>query len=107
MSRKALVPRSIARRDMREATIYYARIGGEVVAAGFVRALQSALLAVAEQPGGGSPRIGLMVNRPGIRSRRLVRYPYLVFYLELDDRIEVLRVLHGRLDVASLLASSS
>lgn len=107
MSRKPVVPRSIARRDMREATIYYARTAGDAVAAGFVQALQTALDVIAHQPGGGSPRLGLMVDRPDVRSWRLTRYPYLVFYRELEDRIEVLRVLHGHRDVASLLSQSS
>lgn len=92
---------------MREATTYYARTAGAAVATGFVRALQAALTAVAEQPGAGSPRIGLMVNRPGIRGWPLARFPYLIFYREPEDRIEVLRVLHGRRDVASLLDPSS
>lgn len=104
MSRKPVVPRSVARRDMREATIHYSRTAGETVAAGFVAALQSTLIALADQPGAGSPRFGLMLNRPGLRSWPLARYPYLVFYREFEDRIEVLRVLHGRRDIASLLA---
>ena len=105
MSRKRVVPRDVARRDMREATIHYARTAGETVAAGFVAALRSALIAIAEQPGEGSPRLGLLLQRPGLRSWPLARYPYLVFYVELEDRIEVQRVLHGRRDAASLLGA--
>jgi toxin ParE1/3/4 len=44
-----------------------------------------------------------MLGRPGLRSWPIARYPYLVFYREGEQRIEVLRVLHGRRDIASLL----
>lgn len=105
MSRKPVIPRGMARRDMREATIHYARTAGEAVAAGFVAALRSTLAAIADQPGAGSPRFGLMLHRPGLRSWPLARYPYLVFYMEFEDRIEVLRVLHGRRDIPSLFGA--
>lgn len=105
MSQKPVVPRSAARRDMREATVHYTRVAGTTVAAGFVAALQMALNAIADNPAAGSPRIGQMVNRPRVRSWPLARYPCLVFYAEFEDRIEILRVLHGRRDIQSLLGS--
>ena len=36
---------------------------------------------------------------PGLRFWRLKQYPYLVFYLERSDHIDVWRVLHGKRDV--------
>ena len=92
---------------MREATIHYRRTAGGGVAAGLVGALHSVLTAIADRPGAGSPLLGLTLNRPGLRSWSLPRYPYLVFYQEFEDRIEVVRVLHGRRDIASLLGETS
>jgi toxin ParE1/3/4 len=34
-----------------------------------------------------------------LRSWPLQRYPHMVFYVELDDRIDVWRVLHGQRDI--------
>ena len=46
----------------------------------------------------GSPRYAHELNLPGLRSWPCKRYPYLVFYVELADSIDVWRVLHTRRD---------
>ena len=103
MSSRRIDPRELARGDMRAAARYYRLEAGEDVALGFVAALRAALIAIAEHPGAGSPRYGIELGIAGLRSWPLDRYPYLVFYVELDDRIDVWRVLHGRRDIASML----
>jgi toxin ParE1/3/4 len=35
------------------------------------------------------------LNLPGLRFWPLTRYPHLVFYIEMDDHVDVWRVLHG------------
>jgi toxin ParE1/3/4 len=40
---------------------------------------------------------------PGLRSRRLIGFPYLAFYVERDDCIEVWRVLHAQRDIPAWL----
>ena len=43
------------------------------------------------------------LDLPGLRFRMLKRYPYIVFYVERDDHIDVWRVLHGQRDIPSWL----
>ncbi len=38
---------------------------------------------------------------PGLHTWPLKRYPYLVFYRDRGDHIDVWRVLHGRRDIAA------
>ena len=50
-------------------------------------------------PATGSPRHAHELNLAGLRSWPLTRYPFLVFYIEQADHIEVWRVLHSRRDI--------
>ena len=99
MRRKPVVPRELARRDVVEAVDHYAMEAGERVALAFVDALEAAYGAMAEQPAAGSPRYAHELGIPGLRVWGLKRYPYLVFYVEQADQIDVWRVLHGRRDI--------
>jgi hypothetical protein len=40
---------------------------------------------------------------PGLRHRRLARFPWLVFYVERDDHIDIWRVLDARRDIPTWL----
>ena len=51
------------------------------------------------RPAAGSSRYARALDLPGLRSWPLKRYPYLVFYTEREDSVDVWRVLHGRRDV--------
>jgi toxin ParE1/3/4 len=61
------------------------------VALGFIEALQSAYRAIADRPGLGSPRYAQELALPGLRSREVKGFPYLVFSIERADRIDVWR----------------
>lgn len=78
---------------------FYIREAGADVAFGFVDALESAYRTIAERLSAGSPRHAHELAIPGLRSRALKRFPYLVFYVERDDRIDVWSVLHSRRDI--------
>ena len=41
----------------------------------------------------------LDLNLPGLRTWPLTKYPYLIFYIELDQQIDVWRVLHMATDI--------
>jgi toxin ParE1/3/4 len=69
------------------------------IALGLIDALQSAYRVVAERPSAGSPRYTHELAIPGLRSRTLKNYPYLVFYVERDNRIDIWRSLHSRRDI--------
>ena len=99
MSAKPIVPRHQARRDVEDAVDYYAREADSEVALGLIDALQAAYSSIARHPAAGSLRYAHELNLPGLRSRKLKRYPYLVFYVEREDHIDVWRVLHAQRDI--------
>ncbi len=99
MTAKPVVPREQAHRDIEEAVDYYAREAGETVALGFIDEIDGAFRAIAGNPAIGSLRYAYELDLPGLRARVLNRYPYLVFYVERDDRIDVCRVLYARRDI--------
>lgn len=103
MSPKPVRLRAVAYRDEQEAVDYYASVGGPSVADAFVDALREAYASISRRPALGSPRYGHVLNLSGLRSRSLKRFPYLVFYVELEEHIEVWRVLHAHRDVPALI----
>lgn len=103
MTVKPVIPRAAAGRDIDEAIQHYLSESGPVVASGFVDALEQAFRHIARHPGTGSPRYAHELNFAELRCWTLRRYPYLVFYVECADRIDVWRVLHGKRDIPSWL----
>jgi toxin ParE1/3/4 len=104
MTAKKVVPRQQAHRDVDEAIGYYLREAGADFALGFIEALEQGYAAIAEHPGIGSPRYSHELDLPNLRHCPLGRFPYFIFYVECDDRIDVWRVLDRRRDIpASLL----
>ncbi|CDX36791.1 conserved hypothetical protein [Mesorhizobium plurifarium] len=98
MATKPVIPRSLALRDIEDAVDYYAREAGSHVALGCVDDLESAYL-IARHPASGSLRFGYEIGLPGLRSVQFKRYPYLIFYFEQTDHIDVWRVLHANMDI--------
>jgi toxin ParE1/3/4 len=99
VSGKPVRPRELARRDIEAVIDHYLREAGSDVALGFVDALQAVYRAIAHHPAAGSPRYAHELAIPGLRTRALRRYPYVVFYVERDDHIDVWRVLHAQRDI--------
>lgn len=99
MTRKPVVARSEANRDIAQAVRHYRTEGGEDVALGFVEALERAFAHIAGHPASGSPRYAHELDLPGLRAWPLKRYPYLVFYAEGADGVEVWRVLQAGRDI--------
>jgi toxin ParE1/3/4 len=62
---------------------------------------EAALSRIAGRPAIGSPRYAHLL--PGLRYWRLRKHSYLVFYVELPDFIDVLRVLHAKRDIPAAL----
>lgn len=103
MTMKRVVPRDQAHRDVENAIDHYAHEAGPDIALGFVTSLEAAYRAIAEQPGIGSPRYAHELMLPGLQHRRLARFPWLVFYVERDDHIDIWRVLDARRDIPTWL----
>ncbi|HWM26992.1 MAG TPA: type II toxin-antitoxin system RelE/ParE family toxin [Woeseiaceae bacterium] len=104
MRSKVVVPRALAVRDVEAAVEHYRDEASEVVALGFVEALQNGYTHISRHhPGSGSTRFSHELNLPGLRSRLLRDYPYIIFYVEREECIDVWRALHGQRDIPAWL----
>jgi toxin ParE1/3/4 len=100
---KPVLARVAAERDVEQAAEYYSREAGEKVALDFAEALGSAYRTISERPGLGSPRYSHALGMPGLRTRKLTRFPFLIFYVERDDHVDVWRLLHTKRDIPAWL----
>jgi toxin ParE1/3/4 len=89
----------LACQDVDEAIVHYLGEGAPEAAMGLIDALEQAYTQINRHPASGSPRYAHELNLPGLRSWPLTRHPYLVFYVERSDHIDVWRVLHGHRDI--------
>lgn len=96
---RPVVPRAQAQRDIEDAIAYYLAEGSEQAAMGFVDAIEQAFAHIGRHPATGSPRYAHELNLPGLRCWPLKRYPYLAFYVERDEHVDVWRILHGQRDI--------
>lgn len=99
MKSRPVIPREAARDDADEAIAYYLAEDSERAALGFIDALEQAYRHISRQPASGSPRHAHELGLPGLRAWPLTRYPYLVFYVEHEDHIDVWRILHAQRDI--------
>ncbi|CAN7664123.1 type II toxin-antitoxin system RelE/ParE family toxin [Phenylobacterium sp. LjRoot225] len=106
MTAKLVVLRETARRDVEDAVDFYAAEAGEAIALGFIDALERAFRAISRHPSAGSPRYAVELDLPGLRSHGLRRFPYLVFYIDGADEVDVWRVLHAHRDIPAWLQES-
>lgn len=103
MTAKPVVPRRLADDDILAAIEHYRIEADLAVARTFVAAIETAFAMIGTAPATGSPRHGDELGIAGLRTRRLGRFPYLVFYVEHDTHIDVWRVLHEKRDFAEWL----
>jgi toxin ParE1/3/4 len=104
---KPVVTRERAQRDIDEAIAYYFEEGGADLALGFIDALEAAYRRIGTSPQSGSPRYAHELDLPGLRFWPLRRFPYLIFYLDRSDQLDIWRVLHGQRDIPSWLQESA
>ena len=88
---------------MLEGVDHYLQEAGEPVALRFVDTIEKAFRHIARHPESGSPRYALELELPGIRCWPVKQFPYLIFYVERDDHIDVWRILHGQRDIPGWL----
>ncbi len=103
MKRKPVVRRRKADDDIESTVAYYQAEAGNNTATDLLNQLESALQSVAKQPGAGSQRFGHELDIPDLRQWPLGRFPYLIFYVEKTNRIEIVRVLHTSRNVTALI----
>ncbi len=103
MRSKPIIPRTVAHRDVDAAISYYLREGGDPVADNFIDALEQAYAHISRRPATGSLRHAHTLELPELRYWPLKSFPYLVFYIEQSDHIDVWRVLHGQRDIPAFM----
>ncbi|WP_370325544.1 type II toxin-antitoxin system RelE/ParE family toxin [Euzebya sp.] len=97
--RHRVILRQRARGDVEAAVDWYRDDARETTALRFVDAVEAALAHVGQYPGSGSPRYSVELQIPGLRCWPLASSPYLIFYVERDDHVDVWRLLHAHRDV--------
>jgi toxin ParE1/3/4 len=107
VKRKPVVLRKQAEQDIDHAVEHYTGEGGAALALRFINALEVAFRLVANRPQAGSPRYETELNLPGLRVWTVHRFPYLVFYVDSLDGIDVWRVLHGTQEIPPLLQAGA
>ena len=89
--------------DVEEIVDHYLETSPQAIALGFVDALESAYARIGDHPVIGSLRHSYELELPGLRAWMLKGYPYLVFYVERDDHVDVWRILQGSRDIPQLI----
>ena len=103
MKAKTLVLKETADAEAQAAVDYYEQVAGPTAAFGFVAAYETTLRWIGAYPPAGSPRYAEATRTPGLRSRALDGFPYVVLYRESEDAVEVLHVLHQHRDIPAVL----
>lgn len=107
MKPKALIQRTQALGDIDQAITHSLEQDAPSAALGFVDALERAYAHISKQPATGSPRYALELGIAELRSWPLNKYPYLVFYVEHADHIDVWRVLHMKRDIPAWMVEDA
>ena len=106
MTHKPVIPRELANRDVDDAIAWYLDEGADLAALDFIDSLEKAYGHISRHPASGSSRYAHELNLPGLRSWPLAKFPYLVFYVEHADHVDVWRVLHGERDIPAWMKDS-
>ena len=101
-ARLAIIQSPEAEEDLIEIWTYLAEQATEQAADRQLAAIESACANLEHWPYAGRQRDELL---PGLRC--VLAVPYVIFYRVRNDAVEVVRVLHGRRDIASIFAEPS
>jgi toxin ParE1/3/4 len=96
---KPVVVRAQASQDIEAAVDHYLNENAANAAMGFIDALEQAYRHIGLHAATGSPRYAHTLGIISLRTWPLTRYPFLVFYVEAADHIDVWRVLHTSRDL--------
>ncbi len=103
MARQAHL-RARAATDVDDAIAYLRVDAGDAILLAFIDALQRGIERLKRSPNTGSLRFAYELGIPDVRALGLRRFPYVIFYVPFDDRIDIWRVLHTRRDVPATFA---
>jgi toxin ParE1/3/4 len=96
---KPAVWRKAAEHDAADAAYWYTTQGGLALGERFLDAVEAGIAHVSNHPGIGSLRYATALKLEGIRFFPLNGFRYLIFYVEQDSHVGILRVLHAQRDV--------
>jgi toxin ParE1/3/4 len=99
--------RQLAAADISDAADHYLGEGAEPIALRFIDAVEHAVGRIGRSPHLGSLRFSYELDIPELRAWQLDRFPYIVFYVAANDRIDVWRVLHTRRDIPTALSDDA
>jgi toxin ParE1/3/4 len=99
-----LILRPQAEVDLVERARCYRDEGGSELGERFFDAAMTALDAIGQMPGAGSPRLGESCGIDGLRVRRIPNFPCGWFYFVSGDRVDVVRLLADAQDIAAVIA---
>ena len=99
MAHKPLVLSERARQDFISIVDFYIAEASFDVARSFGSALRAEFDHIGRLPASGSPRYAPTVGVRDLRSWPVRGFPYLVFYIERESEIDILRILHTARDV--------
>lgn len=103
MTRLPVVLRELAWEDVGRAFDRYLEAAGPDIAVSFSEAVEAALSHIAEHPASGSTRYAVEFHIPGLRHWPTARFPFLILYAQVGERVDVWRVIHGQRDIAAWL----
>ncbi len=99
---KKLVKRALADEDIFDALNYYIANVPEYSLA-LIDDIELAFQHIQQFPASGSLRYAHELNLPELREWACPKFPYLVFYMEYVNQIEVWRVLHQQRNIPASL----
>ena len=102
---KPAVRSALAQADVEAALDYYCSEAAHA-AGGFTYALEQATARIHRHPRTGSPRYAHELNLAQLRYWPLTRYPYALSYIEPDDHVHVVRVVHMSQDIPVTLRAA-
>jgi len=103
---KPVILRILAEQDLQQASLHYQSEGGEALALDFIEETEQTVRRIGRNPAIGSPRYAYELGLEGLRAWPLRRFPYLIFYIEQPNALDVWRVLHGQRDIPTWMQSS-
>lgn len=100
---KPVAFRNLASADLESAAAHYVADADPDVAMCFVDAVEAADRWVGRNPGLGSPRYAYELTIPDLRAVTVGRFPYVMFYVERPEDVDVWRLLHTSRDIPATL----
>lgn len=100
---KPVIPRLMAEDDLDRVCDHYLTAAGTGVVVDFLQDFDRAIAHISRFPDTGSLRYGFEPSLAGVRFWPMKKFPFLIFYIETEDQIDVWRVVHGNMDITAEL----